>query len=110
LQWVGGEHVRNAAANQTDDVSVPKFRTLRPTCRWQRASDGALVMVWSIAATKVPALRVVGGTDADDKTNELRQRAIKRGKSLAERAAIALLLGVSGYLTLLFTSDYVNFP
>jgi hypothetical protein len=32
-----------------------------------------------------------------------------RAKSLTERAAIALLLGVSGYLAFIsFTSDYMN--
>jgi hypothetical protein len=96
---------------KTDQAPVPKFRTPRPTCRWEKASYGALVMVWSIADTRRPALHTVSGTDADSKINEPRRKVMNRARSLSERAAVALLLVVSGYLTLLsFTSDYTNFP
>jgi hypothetical protein len=95
---------------------VPKFKSPRPGCRWEKASDGALVMAWSFAEAARPALRVVGGnpnaerpTPADDSAKAA--QPIGRMRSLGERAAIALLLGVSGYLTLVgFTSDYTNFP
>jgi hypothetical protein len=95
--------------------AVPKFKTPRPECRWQEASGGALVMVWSLADTTSPALRVVGGNPnagrpaADDAAKAA--RPISRARVVGERLAIALLLGVSGYLTLLsFVSDYTNFP
>jgi hypothetical protein len=104
-------------ANMTDlrqAGAVPKFRTPRPECRWEKASDGALVMVWSVAEAAPPALRVVGGTpnavrpaDDLDKTSQ----PVSRVRALGERAAIALLLGISGYLTLMsFVSDYTSFP
>jgi hypothetical protein len=94
--------------------AVPKFRTPRPECRWEKASDGALIMVWSVAEAAPPALRVVGGNPhagrpADDVAKA--EQPIGRVRSVGERLAIALLLGVSGYLTLIsFTSDYTNFP
>jgi hypothetical protein len=61
-------------------------------------------------------LRVIGGnpnaqrpTPADDSAKAA--QPIGRMRSLGERVAIALLLGVSGYLTLIgFASDYTNFP
>ena len=95
--------------------AVPKFRTPRPTCRWEKASDGALVMVWSPPETATLALRVVGGNPNAGQpalADELaRAKPMRRARSLGERVAIALLLGVSGYLTLLsFVSDYANFP
>jgi hypothetical protein len=63
-------------------VPVPKFRSPRPECRWEKADDGALVMAWSVAAAAPPALRVVGGNP-------------KAGR----------------YLTLIsFTSAYATFP
>ena len=40
---------------QQAGVAVPKFRTPRPECRWETASDGALVMVWSVAEAAPPA-------------------------------------------------------
>jgi hypothetical protein len=94
---------------------LPKFRTPRPECRWQKASDGALVMAWSVAEAASPALRVVDGNPnvARPARPELVTAAkpINRVRALGERAAIALFLGVSGYLTLIsFTSDYSNFP
>jgi hypothetical protein len=97
-------------------VAVPKFRTPRPECRWEKASDGALVMVWALADGAPPALRVVGGNPnaarpvaVDDPATA--SRSIRRARLLGERAAIALLLGVGGYLTLIsFVSDYANFP
>lgn len=94
-------------------VPIPKFRTPRPECRWERASDGALVMIWSVEAAP-PALRVVGGNpNAGRPADHLAKAAqpINRARAFGERAAIALLLGVSGYLTLIsFVSDYTNFP
>jgi hypothetical protein len=95
--------------------AVPKFRTPRPECHWQTASDGALVMVWSLAAAPA-ALRVVDGNPdagravpAPDLARAT--RTVKRVRRVGERAAIALLLGVGGYLTLMsFVSDYANFP
>jgi hypothetical protein len=95
---------------------VPNFKTPRPECRWEKASDGAPVMVWSVAEAARPALRVIGGnpnaqrpTPADDSAKAA--QPIGRMRSLGERVAIALLLGVSGYLTLIgFASDYTNFP
>jgi hypothetical protein len=95
---------------------VPKFKSLRPGCRWEKASDGALVMVWSLAEAARPALRVVGGNPNAERSasaDDLAKAAqpFGRMRSLGERAAIALLLGVSGYLTLVgFASDYTNFP
>jgi hypothetical protein len=50
------------------------------SCRWHKASDGALVMVWSLAEATRPTLDLVSG-------------------SLAERVAIILLLGVTASLT-----------
>ena len=94
--------------------AVPTFRTLRPTCSWHKASDGVLVMAWSAAEAASPALRVVGGNpNAGRPVDEPAKAAppLRRARSLAERLAIALLLGVSGYLTLLsFVSDYGTFP
>jgi hypothetical protein len=97
-------------------VAVPKFRTPRPQCRWGKASDGALVMVWSIEEVAPPALRVVGGNPSAGRPVAVDDPAkaaqpIPRARSLGERAAIALLLGVGGYLTLMsFTADYANLP
>jgi hypothetical protein len=95
-------------------VPIPKFRTPRPECRWETASDGALVMVWSVAETAPPALRVVGGNpNAGRPADDLAKAAqpVSRVRALGERAAIALLLGVSGYLTIIsFVSDYASFP
>ncbi len=96
--------------------AVPKIRTARPECRWEKASDGALVMVWSLAEAAPPNLRVVGGNPNAGRTapaDELAKAAqpISRARFVGERLAIALLLGVSGYLTLVsFVSDYTNFP
>jgi hypothetical protein len=86
-------------------LPVPKFRTPRPECRWEKATDGALVMVWSLAQAAPPAVRVVGGNPNARRpapVNDLAQPAwpIRRVRSLGERFAIALLLGVGGYLTL----------
>jgi hypothetical protein len=73
-------------------------------------------MVWSIPETAPSALWVIAGNPNAGRPppNEDLARAartIRRARSLAERAAIALLLGVGGYLTLLsFVSDYTNFP
>jgi hypothetical protein len=107
-------------ANMTDlrqaGLPVPKFRTPRPECRWEKTGDGALVMVWSLAQVAPPALRVVGGNPDARRpvpVEDLAQpaRTIRRVRSLGERFAIALLLGVGGYLTLIsFTSDYATFP
>jgi hypothetical protein len=95
-------------------VVVPKFRTPRPECRWETANDGALVMVWSVAEAAPRALRVVGGDpNAGRPADDLAKAAqpVSRVRSLGERVAIALLLGVGGYLTLAsFVSDYANFP
>jgi hypothetical protein len=98
------------------DIPVPKFRTPRLECRWEKESDGDLVMVWSLAEAAPPALRVVGGNPnaarpaaADEPAKAA--RSIRRARLLGERAAIALLLGVGGYLTLIsFVSDYATFP
>jgi hypothetical protein len=96
------------------DAALPKFRTPRPSCRWQEADDGALVMVWSLADAAPPALRVVGGNPnasrpAPDLAREA--RPINRARSFVERVAIALFLSVGGYLTLLsFASDYASIP
>jgi hypothetical protein len=96
--------------------AVPNFRTPRPECRWQTASDGGLVMVWAIADAAAPALRVVGGNPNAGRpapAHDLAKAAppIKRARRYGERLAIALLLGVGGYLTLIsFVSDYATFP
>jgi hypothetical protein len=98
------------------DVAVPKFRSPRPECRWEKADDGALVMVWSVATAAPPALRVVDGNPNAGRpvaADELARaaRPVRRARSLGERFAIAMLLGVGGYLTLIsFTSDYAMFP
>jgi hypothetical protein len=104
-------------ANMTDLRQagvVPKFKTPRPECRWEKATDGALVMVWSVAEAAPPALRVVAGNpNAGRPADDLAKAAepISRARRLGERVAIALLLGVGGYLTLMsFVSDYTNFP
>ena len=97
-------------------VPVPKFRTPRPECRWEKASDGALVMVWSIAEAAPPALRLVGGTPDAGRPAPVEGFAeeaqpTRRARAFGERVAIAALLGVGGYLTLFsFASDYANFP
>jgi hypothetical protein len=97
-------------------LPVPKFRIPRPECRWEEASDGALVMVWSLPEAAAPALRVVGGNPNAGRSapaDDLAKAAgpIRRVRSFRERLAIAMLLGVGGYLTLIsFTSDYTNFP
>jgi hypothetical protein len=105
-------------ANMTDlrqtGVATPKFRTPRPECRWETAGDGALVMVWSVPQAAPPALRVVGGNPnvgrpADDLAKAA--QPVSRARAFGERAAIAVLLGVAGYLTLAsFVADYTNFP
>jgi hypothetical protein len=98
------------------DDAVPKFRTHRPECRWQTASDGALVMVWSLPEAAPPALRVVGGNPNAGRpapSHDLAKaaRPVAGVRLLGERLAIALLLGAGGYLTLLsFVSDYAQFP
>ncbi len=97
-------------------LALPKFRTPRPECRWEKAADGALVMVWSVAEAAPPALRVVGGNPSAGRpvaVDEVAKvaRPIRRVRMLGERFAIALLLGVGAYLTLIsFTSDYAIFP
>jgi hypothetical protein len=94
--------------------AVPKFKTPRPECRWQKASDGALVMVWSVPEAAPSALRVVGGNPNAGRlvpTDQPAKAVTARVRSFGERVAIALLLGASGYLTLIsFMSDYANFP
>jgi hypothetical protein len=96
--------------------AVPKFRTPRPECRWEKASDGVLVMVWSVAQAESLALRVVGGNPDMARPaagHDLAKAAspVNRARYLGERAAIALLLGIGGYLTLIsFVSDYATFP
>jgi hypothetical protein len=97
-------------------VPIPKVRTPRPECRWETASDGALVMVWSIAEAAPPGLRVVGGNPNAARPVAVDEQAkaaqpVRRARFLGERAAIALLLGLGGYLTLIsFVSDYATFP
>jgi hypothetical protein len=99
---------------QQTGVPIPKFRTPRPECRWETASDGALVMAWSVAQAAPPALRVVGGNpNAGRPVDDLAKAAllVSRVRTVGERFAIALLLGIGGYLTLIsFTSDYAIFP
>jgi hypothetical protein len=96
--------------------AVPKFRTPRPECRWQTASDGGLVMVWSLAEAAPSALRVVGGNPNAGRLAPYDDIATaapptKRARRIGERLAIALLLGCGGYLTLIsFVSEYANFP
>jgi hypothetical protein len=107
-------------ANMTDlrqaGVPIPKFKTPRPECRWEKASDGALVMVWSVPEPAPADLRVVGGNPNAGRLAPTDEpagaaKAIARVRSAGERVAIALLLGASGYLTLIsFMSDYANFP
>jgi hypothetical protein len=96
--------------------AVPKFRTPRPECHWQKATDGALVMVWSVAEVAPPSLRVVASNAnarhpvRDDGLARAAQ-PFNRVRRLGERVAIALLLGVGGYLTLAsFVSDHASFP
>jgi hypothetical protein len=78
----------------------------RLTCRWQRAGDGALVMVWSVVEAKLPALRVVSSNpnvprpespSNDQLAAPLRPMSLM--KSAVERAAIAMLLAAGGFLT-----------
>jgi hypothetical protein len=98
------------------DFAVPNFRSPRPECRWEKAEDGALVMVWSVATAAPPALRVVGGNPNAGRSVAVDEpakagRPVRRARSLGERFAIAMLLGVGGYLTLIsFTSAYATFP
>ena len=98
------------------DVAVPKFRSPRPECRWEKADDGALVMVWSIAIAAPPALRVAGGNPKAGRPVAVDEpakavRPVRRARSLRERFAIAMFLGLGGYLTLIsFTSAYATFP
>jgi hypothetical protein len=98
------------------DVAVPKFRSPRPECRWEKADDGALVMAWSVATAAPAALRVVGGNPNAGRPVAVDEpvkaaRPVRRARSLGERFAIAMLLGVGGYLTLIsFTSAYTTFP
>jgi hypothetical protein len=115
--WLKHHQCNALEANMTDlrqAGAVPKFKTPRPECRWQKATDGALVMVWSLAEAAPPALRLVGGNPnvarpADDLVKVAQPSG--RVRSFGERAAIALLLGVSGYLTLIsFVSDYASVP
>jgi hypothetical protein len=90
-------------------LPVSKLGTPRYSCRWHKASNGALVMVWSLAEATRPALSVVSAnlnsprSDAVSK-NGLGKKAqlINRAKAVAERAAIVLLLAGSAFLT--FTS------
>jgi hypothetical protein len=97
-------------------AALPKFSTPRPSCRWQKADDGALVMVWSLADAAPPALRVVAGNPNAGRPVPAKDlaraaRPINRARSFAERVAIALFLSVGGYLTLLsFASDYASIP
>jgi hypothetical protein len=73
-------------------------------------------MVWSLAEAAPPGLRVIEGNPeagravpAPDLAKAA--RTVKRARRVGERAAIALLLGLGGYLTLIsFVSDYANFP
>jgi hypothetical protein len=100
-----------ARASRIDQAasSVFELGTRQPTCRWQRASDGALVMVWSLTEADRSALRVVSG-DLNPppfscvSNNGLAKSAqlINRAKAVAERAAIVLLLAGSAFLA--FTS------
>jgi hypothetical protein len=85
--------------------NIAKAGKPRLACRWQRASDGALVMVWSVVEAKLPALRVVSTNPnprpESSSNDELAApiRRTNRMKSAIERAAIAVLLGASGFLT-----------
>jgi hypothetical protein len=98
-----------ARASRVDQAasSVSEFGTPHPTCRWQKASDGALVMVWSLTEADRSALRVVSGDLNSPRSsrvsnNGLAKRAqlINRTKAVAERAAIVLLLAGSAFLDL----------
>jgi hypothetical protein len=75
-------------------------------CRWEQAADGALVMVWSVVEAKLPTLCVVSRKPAPPAAARMASyelakvsRPTNRMRSAAERAAIALLLGASGFLT-----------
>jgi hypothetical protein len=85
---------------------IPQLRTPRLACRWQKASDGALMMVWSLVEANPAALRVVSSkpmsepsdhASADERVSAA--RPMHRARSVAERVAIAVLLGASGFLT-----------
>jgi hypothetical protein len=99
-----------AGPAQNEEVGPPNIaKPGKPTltCRWQKASDGALVMVWSVVEATVPTLRVVTSNPnpplrLESSSNEklaAPSRPIRRMKSAVERAAIAVLLGASGFLT-----------
>ena len=94
-------------SEETGPTNIAKPGKPRLTCRWQKASDGALVMVWSVVEANLPALRVVSSNPnrpprSEGSSNDelaTTSRRINRMKSAVERAAIAVLLGASGFLT-----------
>ena len=103
----GQNAARHVHTEEIGPTKIAKPGKPRLTCRWQRASDGALVMVWSVVEAKLPALRVVStnpnppSRSESSSNDELAapSRRTTRMKSAVERAAIAVLLGASGFLT-----------
>src|SRR5262245_10176138 len=92
--------VRDAEAGPTNS-SKPGRPSL--ACRWQKASDGALVMAWSLVEARVPALRIVSSNPprAQGATGDklaAPSRRTNRIKSATERAAIVALLAAGGFL------------
>jgi hypothetical protein len=71
-------------------------------------TDGVLVMDWSLTEANRGAPRVVSGNLNSPHSNHLsnsglakRAQPINRAKSVAERVAIVLLLGVGTFLTIM---------
>ena len=97
-----------SGADRDPALPVSELGTPHPTCRWQKASDNALVMVWSLTEENRGAPRVVSGNLSSRRSNCVsnnglvkKAQPINRARSPAERAAIVLLLGVSAFLTVM---------
>jgi hypothetical protein len=101
--WQKPNAVAAGGVDQTALLPVSKL-----TCRWHKASDGALVTHWSLAEETRPALGIVSDNlnsprpDAvPNKGRGKKAQLINRAKALAEPVAIILLIGIGAFLAVM---------
>jgi hypothetical protein len=83
-------------------------RAPRLTYRWQKASDDALVMVWSLDEAKVHASSSLTGASASQPPEPVPSESIacprqakSRSPIVVEWIAIAVILGATGFGTVM---------
>jgi hypothetical protein len=100
-----------ADAPGRQDQSVPSSRDRRAphlTYRWQKASDGALVMVWSLDEAKVHASSSLTGAPASQPPELVPNEGIacprqakRRSQIVVEWIAVAVILSATGFATVM---------